>query len=85
MSDQATLARLWEEHIRHEFVTKSTDDTIATIWLQARLDTAPQFCGLEVVNAAPDRRQRGIRPRQLSGDCRADLGHYHQNRPHRAL
>src|ERR1700750_1876894 len=24
-------------------------------------------------------------PRQLSGDCRADLGHYHQNRPHRAL
>src|SRR5438552_741274 len=24
-------------------------------------------------------------PRQLSGDCRTDLGHYHQNRPHRAL
>jgi hypothetical protein len=24
-------------------------------------DTAPQFCGLEIVNAAPDRRQRGIR------------------------
>ena len=32
-----------------------------SIWLQARLDTAPQFCGLEIVNAAPDRRQRGIR------------------------
>ena len=24
-------------------------------------------------------------PRQLSSDCRADLGHHHQNRPHRAL
>ena len=27
MTDQVTLARLWEEHVRHEFATKSTDET----------------------------------------------------------
>ena len=29
-------------------------------WLRARLDTAPRFCGLEIGNAVPHRRQRGI-------------------------
>jgi hypothetical protein len=28
---------------------------LSSIWLQARLDTAPQFCGLEIVNAVPYR------------------------------
>ena len=31
-----------------------------SIWLRARLDTAPRFCGLEIGNAVPHRRQRGI-------------------------
>jgi carboxymethylenebutenolidase len=31
MTDQVTLARLWEEHVRHEFATKSTDETLATM------------------------------------------------------
>ena len=28
---QETLARLWEDHIRHEFETCSTEDTLATM------------------------------------------------------
>ena len=31
-----------------------------SIWLRARLDTAPRFCGLEIGNAVPHHRQRGI-------------------------
>ena len=31
-----------------------------SIWLRARLDTAPRFCGLEIGNAVPHRRQRDI-------------------------
>ena len=31
-----------------------------SIWLRARLDTAPRFCDLEIGNAVPHRRQRGI-------------------------
>jgi len=34
---------------------------LRSIWLQARLHTAPQFCGLEIVNGLPYRRHRGIR------------------------
>jgi hypothetical protein len=30
------------------------------IWLRARLDTAPRYCGLEIGNEVPHRRQRGI-------------------------
>ena len=30
------------------------------IWLRARLDTAPRFCGLEIGNAVPHHRLRGI-------------------------
>ena len=31
-----------------------------SIWLPARLDTAPRFCGLEIGNAVPHHRLRGI-------------------------
>ena len=45
MSDQETLARLWEEHIRHEFATKSTDDTIATMVEDAYVNHVPVMTG----------------------------------------
>jgi carboxymethylenebutenolidase len=45
MSDQETLAGLWEEHIRHEFETKSTDDTIATMVEDAYVNHVPVMTG----------------------------------------
>jgi carboxymethylenebutenolidase len=45
MSDQATLVRLWEEHIRYEFETKNTDDTIATMVEDAYVNHVPVMTG----------------------------------------
>ena len=45
MSDQETLARLWEEHIRHEFTTKNTDETIATMVEDAYVNHVPVMTG----------------------------------------
>ena len=48
MSDEAArqdLARLWEEHIRHEFDTKSTDETIATMVPDAYVNHVPVMTG----------------------------------------
>jgi len=45
MSDQETLARLWEEHIRHEFTTKDTDDTLATMVEDAYVNHVPVMTG----------------------------------------
>jgi carboxymethylenebutenolidase len=42
---QETLARLWEEHIRHEFQTRSTADTIATMVEDAHVDHVPVLTG----------------------------------------
>ena len=45
MSDQETLARLWEEHVRYEFETKNTDDTIATMVEDAYVNHVPVMTG----------------------------------------
>lgn len=45
MSDQGVLARLWEEHIRHEFTTKSTDETLATMVEDAYVNHIPVMTG----------------------------------------
>jgi carboxymethylenebutenolidase len=45
MSDQETLPRLWEEHIRHEFTTKNTDDTLATMVEDAYVNHVPVMTG----------------------------------------
>src|ERR1051325_11342826 len=42
---QEPLARLWEEHIRHEFETRSTADTIATMVEDAYVDHVPVLTG----------------------------------------
>jgi carboxymethylenebutenolidase len=39
------LARLWEEHIRHEFETRSTDDTLDTMVEDAYVDHVPVLTG----------------------------------------
>ena len=36
----ANLVQLWEEHIRHEFSTRSTDDTLKTMVEDAYLPAA---------------------------------------------
>lgn len=41
----ADLVALWEEHIRHEFDTKSTDDTLATMVADAYVDHVPVLTG----------------------------------------
>ena len=45
MSGQQTLARLWEEHVRHEFATKSTDETLATMVEDAYVNHVPVMTG----------------------------------------
>ena len=39
------LVRLWEEHIRHEFSTCSTDDTLKTMVEDAYVDHVPVLTG----------------------------------------
>ena len=39
------LERLWEEHIRHEFSTHSTDDTLETMVEDAYVDHVPVLTG----------------------------------------
>jgi carboxymethylenebutenolidase len=39
------LVPLWEEHIRHEFATRSTDDTLATMVENAYVDHVPVLTG----------------------------------------
>jgi carboxymethylenebutenolidase len=45
MSDQETMTRLWEEHVRYEFETKNTDDTIATMVDDAYVNHVPVMTG----------------------------------------
>ena len=50
MAEQAqdganNLIRLWEEHIRHEFSTRSTDDTLETMVEDAYVDHVPVLTG----------------------------------------
>ena len=42
---QETLVRLWEEHIPHEFETRNTDDTLATMVEDAYVDHVPVLTG----------------------------------------
>ena len=42
---QDNLARLWEEHMRHEFETKSTEDTLATMVEDAYVNHIPVLTG----------------------------------------
>jgi carboxymethylenebutenolidase len=45
MTAQDELVRLWEEHVRHEFDTKNTDDTLATMVADAYVDHVPVLTG----------------------------------------
>jgi carboxymethylenebutenolidase len=49
MSEQAaqqdTLVRLWEEHLRHEFETKNTEDTLDTMVEDAYVNHIPVMTG----------------------------------------
>ena len=42
---QEKLVRLWEEHMRHEFETKSTDDTVATMVEDSYVNHIPVMTG----------------------------------------
>jgi carboxymethylenebutenolidase len=42
---QADLARLWEEHTKHEFLTRDTDSTLATMVDDAYVNHVPVLTG----------------------------------------
>ena len=42
---QETLHQLWEEHVRHEFVTHNTEDTLATMIEDAYVNHIPVLAG----------------------------------------
>ncbi len=42
---QETLCRLWEEHVRHEFATHNTEDTLATMVEDAYVNHIPVLTG----------------------------------------
>ena len=42
---QETLQQLWEEHVRHEFATHNTDDTLATMVEDAYVNHVPVLTG----------------------------------------
>jgi carboxymethylenebutenolidase len=42
---QETLQQLWEEHVRHEFITHNTEDTLATIVEEAYVNHIPVLTG----------------------------------------
>jgi carboxymethylenebutenolidase len=44
-AQQDNLARLWEEHMRHEFDTKNTEETIATMVEDAYVNHIPVMTG----------------------------------------
>src|SRR5207248_8994184 len=43
--DDTDLVRLWEDHIRHEFDTRSTEDTLDTMAEDAYVDHVPVLTG----------------------------------------
>ncbi len=45
MNEQEALARLWEEHLRHEFETRNTEDTLATMVEDAYVNHVPVMTG----------------------------------------
>jgi carboxymethylenebutenolidase len=45
MADQDPLEPLWEEHMRHEFQTKNTEETLATMVADAYVDHVPVLTG----------------------------------------
>jgi len=42
-SAQQRLSELWEEHVQHEFSTRNTDDTLATMVNDAYVNHIPVF------------------------------------------
>jgi len=44
-AEQTRLAQLWEEHVRHEFETCSTEDTLATMVEDAYVNHVPVMTG----------------------------------------
>jgi carboxymethylenebutenolidase len=42
---QKTLEQLWEEHVRHEFATRNTEDTLATMVEDAYVNHIPVLTG----------------------------------------
>jgi carboxymethylenebutenolidase len=42
---QASLQQLWEEHVRHEFATQNTEDTLATMVEDAYVNHIPVLTG----------------------------------------
>ena len=44
-TEQKFLSDLWEEHVRYEFVTRNTEDTLATMVEDAYVNHVPVLTG----------------------------------------
>ncbi|HYK87339.1 MAG TPA: dienelactone hydrolase family protein, partial [Acidobacteriota bacterium] len=44
-ADREHMRQLWEEHVRHEFTTHNTDDTLATMVADAYVNHIPVLTG----------------------------------------
>jgi carboxymethylenebutenolidase len=42
---QETMRQLWEEHVRHEFASRNTEDTLATMVEDAYVNHIPVLAG----------------------------------------
>lgn len=61
--DGAELERLWEAHVRHEFETKNTDETLATMVEDAYVNHVPVLTGGRGKTALRDFYSRHFIPR----------------------
>jgi hypothetical protein len=59
-AEQTRLAELWEEHMRHEFQTCSTEDTLATMVEDAPTSTLPLTRIVPQAGAAGGSRKVGL-------------------------
>src|SRR5438876_6520143 len=69
---QEVLLKLWEEHVRHEFTTRHTEDTLATMVEDAYVNHIPVLTGgvgkeqlREFYSITSFRRCRPIPPSRL--------------------
>jgi hypothetical protein len=62
-AERTSLAQLWEEHMRHEFQTCSTEDTLATMVENAYVNHARGIADHPLDHRGPDRTK--LRNRRL--------------------
>src|SRR5258707_14305810 len=91
-SAQETLSQLWEEHVRYEFSTRNTEDTLATMVDDAYVNHIPVLTGgvgkkefrefyskRFIPQMPPDNEMAPVRSeeRRVGKECRSRCAPYH--------